>query len=127
MAVTAPPPKLMVWAVALSKSKDVLPVVMDVATAGEVIAGALLKTATPPALPVSSVKDAAKVLLVADVAILLDPSVKSARDAVSAERLIVASERTVLPVPLASSVKSPLAPVAIVNAPLSAMLFVVKV
>jgi len=42
-------------------------------------------------------------------------------------KLTVVSANTVLPVPLASKVRSPLAPVAIVNAPLSAILFVVNV
>src|SRR5512143_2221611 len=98
-AVVAPPPKLMVVAVVLSRSKLVLPVVKDVATLGDVIAGALLNTTTPPVLPVSSVRDDARTEDAADVVTLLDASRNKARLAVNAERLMVASAREVVPVP----------------------------
>lgn len=125
--VVAPPPKLMVVAVVLSRSKDELPVVKDVATLGEVIAGVFENTTTPPALPVSSVRDDARTEDAADVVTLLDASRNKALLAVKAERLMVASDSTVPPVPLASSVRLPLPPVAMVKAPLSAMLLVVNV
>ena len=124
----APPPKLIVVAVVLSKLNDELPVVNDVATLGEVISGVLLNTATPPLpLPVSSFNDAAKTEESALVVILLLASKNKALLAVKAARLMVESLSTVLPVPLASKVRSPFAPVAIVNAPESAMLLVVNV
>src|SRR4030066_2177645 len=125
--VVAPPPKLMVVAVVLRRSNDELPVVSDVVILGDVIVGVFENTTTPPALPVSSVRDEARTELAADVTTLLDASRNKALDAVRADRLIVASERTVPPVPLASRVKLPLAPVAIVNTPESVMLFVVNV
>ena len=59
-AVVAPPAKLMVVAVAFKRSNDVEPVVRLVATAGEVIDGVLLKTATPEDDPVSSERAAAR-------------------------------------------------------------------
>src|SRR5512146_718076 len=127
MLVVAPPPKLMVVAVVLSRSKDELPVVKDVATLGDVMLGAFENTTTPPALPVSSVRDDARTEDAADVTTLLDASRNKARLAVNAERLIVLSASTVPPVPLASSVRLPFAPVAMVRAPESAMLLVVNV
>src|SRR5512135_130927 len=128
IVVVAPPAKLIVVAVVLTRSNDVLPVVMEVATLGEVILGVLLNTATPPEPePVSSVRELARTDDAAEVTTFLLESVNSALLAVNAERLMVASLRTVPPVPLASSVKLPLAPVAIVNAPESAMLLVVNV
>lgn len=127
MVVVAPPPKLMVVAVVLSRSKDALPVVKDVAILGEVILGVFEKTTTPPVLPVSSVRDEARTEDAADVVTLLDASRNKARLPVNAERLITESASTVDPVPLASSVRFPFAPVAMVNAPESAMLLVVNV
>ena len=117
--VVAPPPKLMVSATVFKRSNDVLAVVNDVVTLGLTIVGVLLNTSTPE--PVSSVIDDASADEVADVTILLDPSRKSALSGVKEERVMVASLRTVAPDPLASSVRSPLAPVTIVNAPESAM------
>jgi len=126
-AVVAPPPKLMVVAVVLRRSNDELPVVRDVVILGDVIVGVFENTTTPPALPVSSVRDEARTELAALVTTLLDASRNKALLAVRADKLMVASASTVPPVPLASRVKLPLAPVAIVNAPLSAILFVVNV
>ncbi len=126
-AVIAPPPKFMVSAVVFRRSNEVDPVVKDVAIAGLVIEGVLENTMTPPDDPVSSVREAARSADAADVVMFLDESRKSALDAVKAERFIVASAKVVFPDPFASKVRLPLLPVAMVNAPLSAMLFVVNV
>ena len=103
-------------------------VVIDVAMAGLVIEGVLLKTTTPPPpLPVSSDNVEARSAEPAVVVKFLDASRNKALEAVRADKLIVASARVVFPVPLASNVRFPLAPVAIVNAPESAILLVVNV
>src|SRR5512135_928107 len=118
IVVVAPPAKLMVVAVVLTRSNDVLPVVMEVATLGEVILGVLLNTATPPEPePVSSVRELARTDDAADVVTFLLESRNKALLAVNAERLMVASLRTVPPVPLASSVRSVFAPDETVTAP----------
>ena len=127
MVVVAPPPKLIVVAVALRRSNDVEPVVKDVAIAGEVIEGVFEKTTTPPLDPVSSVREEARTEDAADVVRLLEESKNKALLAVKADKLMVESARTVFPVPLAFKVKSPSAPVAMVNAPESAILLVVNV
>jgi len=98
----------MVVAVVFSRSKEEEPVVKDVATLGLVISGALENTTTPPVLPVSSVREEARTEEAALVVILLLPSRNRALLAVNAERLIVASESIVEPVPLASKVSSKL-------------------
>ena len=97
IVVVAPPPKLMVVAVVLIRSKDVLPVVMEEATLGEVILGVLLNTATP--VPVSSERELERSALAPVVEILLEELMNKALLAVRDGRLIVASARVVVPVP----------------------------
>ena len=86
--VVAPPARLTVVAVVLSKSKEDEPVVKLVVIAGEVP-----KTATP--LPVSSDKmliNSAEVAAAATVVRFFDPSVTTKAEAFKPEKVIVPEE-----------------------------------
>jgi hypothetical protein len=109
--VVAPPAKLIVVATLLRRSNDVLPVVIDVAMAGDVMLGVLLNTTTP--VPVSSESEEERSLDTPDVERLLLELTNSALDAVRLGTLITESLSTVFPVPPASSVRSSLPDVVI--------------
>ena len=83
--VVAPPAKLTVVAVVLSRSKLVEGVVKEV-----VIAGDVPKTATP--VPVSSVRAFSRAEEGPDPVKLLEPSVNTALEAVTPEKVIVPEE-----------------------------------